>query len=389
MILVFYQSRFLAPIYTLYTLLTLFIILTNMSGKIYNKNLTFLRDQPFAENFLTGFSYKKRSTHLPLREDSSFPTQLSRNDMQSPVGTQSLPLMKVSSQKVRISFGSIRVRNKSEKMKKAEVSLVRHFCSLLERTESLYTRESVQNLECSHGFKVSNVIPHLLVSVDSMQNTLLATRGSRTTERIKPPSQFKKVLQECRKIRLLYGNLSKRHLSRATNKMGLPGENLLIWLESRLDVVLERCGFFGSVKAARQSVLSGKILVNSKIVRSPGFLLEGGDFIKIVQERLLLDSLNKQFSRGVILSNGIFPHLVRNKSLAAPVSKTLPESTTITHLKPSLPSSAGYSKTADTIFGSFHSTVWDSPYNSFFPWLLKKTENTFQPSDFLSRQSFY
>ena len=36
-----------------------YIFKKNMIGRIYSKNLTFLQDQPFAENLLTGISYKK------------------------------------------------------------------------------------------------------------------------------------------------------------------------------------------------------------------------------------------------------------------------------------------------------------------------------------------
>lgn len=206
-----------------------------MSGKIYNKDLTFLQDQPFAESILTGLSYKKRKAKLLSMRNSSLTTQLYNIDVQSIVPTRR--------SRVTDSFGRNTIRKKSEKMRKAETSLVKHFCLFLERTGSFYSYESVHNLNSYNEYKMGNIIPHFLVSVDTMRNTLLATRTSRTSERVKIPSQFKKVLRECRKIQLLYGNLSRRHLSRATSKMRLPGENLLIWLESRLDVVLERSGF--------------------------------------------------------------------------------------------------------------------------------------------------
>lgn len=353
-----------------------------MSGKIYNKNLTFLQDQPFAENLLTDFFYKKKRSKLSLTRDSSFPTQLSES--QSTVGTPLLPSS-------TFSYGTTRVRRKSEKMIKAETNLIKHFCLILERTDYLYTCESQQNLDCSSGFKGGNIIPHLLVSVDSMQNTLLATRGSRPPERTKTPSQFKKILRECRKIRLLYGNLSMRHLSRATSKVRLPGENLLIWLESRLDVVLERCGFFNTVKAARESVLNGKILVNSKVVESPGFFLKGGDIIKIVQERSFFDSLDKKLSREVILSNEVFPSHLRNKSLETAISKTLPKFNSTSHLKPSVTSSFSNNKTADRVFDPSRLTKNFGrgffPYKSFYTWLLKKKEKNFQSSEFFESQS--
>jgi ribosomal protein S4 len=321
-----------------------------MSGKIYNKNLTFLQDQPFAENFLTGssFNYKKRRVQISEKRDSLLPTPYTGT--QSSVGIQ--------------SFGENIVRNKSEKMRKAETSLVKHFCLTLERAEGFC--ESSDSTSYYGALKVGNstpqttfVLPHLLVSVDSMRNTLLSTRSSRTIERGKTPSQFKKILRECRKIRLLYGNLSKRHLSRATTKVRFPGENLLIWLESRLDVVLERCGFFRSIKAARQSVLNGKILVNYKVVRSPGFVLVGGDIIKVIQERLLAEPLLEEFStlkRGVVLSNSVLARSERNKSLAFAISKRS------SRFK-------GCEKKVDT--GIYRAPVLGVfPYKSFHTWLV-------------------
>lgn len=371
-----------------------------MSGKIYNKNLTFFQDQPFAENLLTGFHYKKRKAKLFSKTDPSRARQLLNSNIKSSIGTDAsssstYPILQGKKQSTRVSFGSTRARNKSEKMKKAEASLVKHFCLILERSpfnekhESLYTRVLKQKLESSNELKVGNIIPHLLVSVDSMQNTLLATRSSRSTERIKPPSHFKKILRESRKIRLLYGNLSRRQLFRGTSKMRFPGENLLIWLESRLDVVLERCGFFGSVKAARQSVLSGNIIVNSKVVKSPGFILEGGDIIKVAQEESLLNPLVDKLSRGAILSNEVFPYLLREKGLATALSNGLQKYKSTSFFKYSPPSYKGFNSIVDKDFNpSPRPPVQEFlPYKSFYTWLLRKKQRNFQSSKDLGRQS--
>jgi len=356
-----------------------------MSGKIYNKNLTFLQDQPFAENLLTGFSYKERGKPSTGAASSARESSLPLHSLNSKL----LPSLDIQ------LFGTNQVRNKSEKMRKAETSLIKHFCLILEHTDTLYTREYKQNPGCITKFKENSTIPHLLVSVDSMRNTLLATRTSRSSERVKPPSHFKKILRECRKIRLLYGNLSRRHLSRATSKMRLPGENLLIWLESRLDVVLERAGFFFSVRKARQCVLSGKVLVNSKVVKSPGFLLKGGDLIKVIQRRPLSASRDEQLCRGVLLSSKVFPRLVRNKDLVAAVSKSLPQSNSTLQLK--FPPTSfetlkenPYRETVDTGFASSRSSVLDlSPYTLFQDWLQKIKEKRSQSSNNLDHQSTF
>ena len=371
-----------------------------MSGKIYNKNLTFFQDQPFAENLLTGFHYKKRKAKLFSKTDPSRASQSLSRNIKSTIGTDAFPsstypILQGKKQSTRVLFGLTRARNKSEKMKKAEASLVKHFCLILERSpyneehESLYTRVLKRRLESSNELKVGNIIPHLLVSVDSMQNTLLATRSSRSTERIKPPSHFKKILRESRKIRLLYGNLSRRQLFRGTSKMRFPGENLLIWLESRLDVVLERCGFFGSVKAARQSVLSGNIIVNSKVVKSPGFILEGGDIIKVAQKESLFNPLVGQLSRGAILSNEVFPYLSRKKSLATALSNSLQKYKSTSFLKYSPPSYKGFNNIVEKEFNPSNRPPAQEflVYKSFYTWLVKKKQRDFQSSKGLDRQS--
>jgi ribosomal protein S4 len=378
-----------------------------MSGKIYKKNLTFLQDQPFAENFLTGSPYTKKRGLPLVKQDSLLHSHSSSVDVQS--------------------FGSSIARNKSEKMKKAETSLIKRFCLALERETLTKSFESFserlpRNLEHSLGHsrsppapKVVNSTPHLLVSVDSMRNTLLSTRSSRTTERssrVKTPSQFKKILRECRKIRLLYGNLSKRHLSRAASKIRLSGstsENLLIWLESRLDVVLERSGFFVTVKAARQSVLNGKILVNSKVVRSPGFILGGGDFIKVIQERLpevFTESLNRQFpllKRGVLFSNEVLMRSTDQTLFGSfAISKWSTFSSSSKSIKTSEnkalllekkkvfgePNSVWLDKKVDKSFdfGTYREPVHGIFFHkSFYTWLLKQKE--FGLSTGLNRRS--
>lgn len=155
---------------------------------------------------MTGFHYKKRKGKLFSKTDPSRARQLLNSNIKSSIGTDAsssstYPILQGKKQSTRVLFGSTRARNKSGKMRKAEASLVKHFCLILERSpyneehENLYTRVLKQKLESSNELKVGNIIPHLLISVDSMQNTLLATRSSRSTERIKPPSHFKKYFE--------------------------------------------------------------------------------------------------------------------------------------------------------------------------------------------------
>ena len=96
-------------------------------------------------------------------------------------------------------------------------------------------------------------------------------------------SPFKRRLQERKKICMLYGNLQKRALNRYLKEIHRP-EELLLALESRLDVVLKRSALYPSIHSARQSILQGGISVNRTKVRSPRYHCTPGDLIEIIQK---------------------------------------------------------------------------------------------------------
>jgi small subunit ribosomal protein S4 len=93
-------------------------------------------------------------------------------------------------------------------------------------------------------------------------------------------------LREKQKIRRLYGVLEKQfrnYYKMAARKKGSTGENLMSFLESRLDNVVYRMGFASTRAEARQLVTHKAILVNDKIVNVPSFLVSAGDVITVRQ----------------------------------------------------------------------------------------------------------
>lgn len=100
-------------------------------------------------------------------------------------------------------------------------------------------------------------------------------------------SSFKKRLQERRKVRILYGDLSSKTLDRYLRKTG-KNQELIVVLESRLDVVLKRASFFSSIQSARQSILHRQISVNRIKVTSPAYQCKAGDLIQVIQKRRLI-----------------------------------------------------------------------------------------------------
>lgn len=130
-------------------------------------------------------------------------------------------------------------------------------------------------VECGVHHKVL-----LLLSIEQIRNILVEKRIERQI-----PSELRSQLLESKKIRFLYGGLSKRELKKSIEKarrlLGSTTDNLLLLLESRLDASLKRCGFFPSVRAARQSVVHKQIQINNKTVSTPGYQLQPGDLIKV------------------------------------------------------------------------------------------------------------
>jgi small subunit ribosomal protein S4 len=89
-------------------------------------------------------------------------------------------------------------------------------------------------------------------------------------------------LREKQKAKYTYGLLEKqfkRFFGTAEKQIGITGENLKVLLERRLDNVVFRLGLADSRSQARQLVLHGHILVNSKKVNIPSYLVVQNDTI--------------------------------------------------------------------------------------------------------------
>lgn len=102
--------------------------------------------------------------------------------------------------------------------------------------------------------------------------------------RPRKPSEYSKRLREKQKLKRQIGigeRPFRRYFDWAARRPGLTGENLLRFLETRLDNVTQRLGFAISKVAARQMVLHGHFLVNGKRVSVPSYPLKPGDKITL------------------------------------------------------------------------------------------------------------
>lgn len=99
-------------------------------------------------------------------------------------------------------------------------------------------------------------------------------------------NRYKNTLQSYKAFSFLYGNLKKRSVKNKiytikNKKIKDINSKFLELFERRLDVVLYRAKFCHSLRSAQQFIVHGKILVNSKPVKSKFYTLKTGDLISI------------------------------------------------------------------------------------------------------------
>lgn len=100
-------------------------------------------------------------------------------------------------------------------------------------------------------------------------------------------SMYATQLREKQKVRRMYGLLEKQFaklMNEATRRPGQAGENLLQFLEMRLDNAVYRAGFATSRRAARQLVGHGHFELNGRRVDIPSIRVKAGDVI-VVREK--------------------------------------------------------------------------------------------------------
>ncbi|OGF68581.1 30S ribosomal protein S4 [Candidatus Giovannonibacteria bacterium RIFCSPLOWO2_02_FULL_45_14] len=102
-------------------------------------------------------------------------------------------------------------------------------------------------------------------------------------------SEFGAQLKEKQKLKFLY-NLRERqfrnYIREAEKRTGDSGENLMKFLESRLDNAVYRLGFAQTRTQARQGVTHGHFMVNGRRVNIPSFRVKKDDKITIKQQSL-------------------------------------------------------------------------------------------------------
>ena len=98
-------------------------------------------------------------------------------------------------------------------------------------------------------------------------------------------SDYGTQLEAKQKMKFYYGNMNERQFRnvyrKARNKKGNTSENLIGFLERRLDIIIYRAKFVTTVFSDRQLINHGHIRVNCRKVNIPSYLINEKDTIEV------------------------------------------------------------------------------------------------------------
>lgn len=144
-------------------------------------------------------------------------------------------------------------------------------------------------------------------------------------QRMRRPTEYGLQLREKQKVKRIYGVLEsqfRNYYRRAARQKGITGENLLSFLERRLDNVVYRLGFAHSRKQARQLVRHNHLLVNGRKVNIPSFLVKQGDEVAVKEKSRRLEAFTTALER--VEARGVPAWLEIDKNQARGVVLSLP-----------------------------------------------------------------
>ena len=109
--------------------------------------------------------------------------------------------------------------------------------------------------------------------------------GQHGKKRTGKDSDYGVQLHAKQRMKFYYGNINERQFRniyrKAAQKRGDSTENLIGFLERRLDIVVYRAKFANTVFSARQLINHGHVCVNEKKVNIPSYLVKVDDSIEI------------------------------------------------------------------------------------------------------------
>ena len=143
-------------------------------------------------------------------------------------------------------------------------------------------------------------------------------------------SEYAIQLAEKQKAKYIYGVLERQFrntFKKAAAKKGVTGENLLRFLESRLDNTVYRMGIAPTRRSARQLVSHRHITVNGEVVNIPSYSLRPGDVVAVRERSKSLEVV----SQGATMSGSRFSWIewdnkeLQGKFVSLPERSEIPE----------------------------------------------------------------
>ena len=154
--------------------------------------------------------------------------------------------------------------------------------------------------------------------------------GQHGRNRRRKESEYSVQLKEKQKAKYTYGVLERQFrktFEKAASKKGVTGENLLKFLEARLDNTVFRLGFARTRRQARQLVNHGHVMVNGRVLNIPSAQMRSGDIIAMRPKSRNLSLVSDAMDR----TRKVFPwlevdhKLLQGKFLDYPNREDIPE----------------------------------------------------------------
>ncbi len=144
-------------------------------------------------------------------------------------------------------------------------------------------------------------------------------------------SEYGTQLREKQKVKRMYGLVEQPFrltFHKAENQKGVTGDNLIQFLERRLDNVVYRLGFANSRTEARLLIRHGHFNVNDRSVNVPSYGVKAGDVVTLREKSKKMDRILKSMES--VDRRGIPDWLELNKDELKGSIKILPERSTVT-----------------------------------------------------------
>jgi small subunit ribosomal protein S4 len=119
--------------------------------------------------------------------------------------------------------------------------------------------------------------------------------GQHGRSKFQKKSEYAVQLEQKQKAKYTYGMLEKQFrnlFEKANAREGVTGDNLMQFLEARLDNTVYRLGFARTRRQARQLVTHKHIVVNGIVVNVPSYSLRPGDIVSVRPKSKNLEIVN-------------------------------------------------------------------------------------------------